>query len=240
MSMVKNKFTNCISGFTLAEVLITLVVVGVIAAMTIPTLINTYRKSVVESKLKKSFSVLSNAVKRATADYGDISVWEFDNLENFLNKYMLPYISNVKGQISAYHTWNKCKLELADGTFWEISNPSNFNIRQYDGLNHPYIMVKVDINGDAKPNNAGYDQFVFYILPYSAGIFNTGDHDIAHDVLQPGVYYDGYNISKNELLNNSLRKCSDSCNSSGNCRYYCVALIAQNGWKIPNDYPLNL
>ena len=43
------------SAFTLAEVLITLAIIGVVAAMTIPTLISSYREKVVETKLVKFY-----------------------------------------------------------------------------------------------------------------------------------------------------------------------------------------
>ena len=52
----KNKW-----AFTLAEVLITLGIIGVVAAMTLPTLIQKYQEKVTVNKLKKMYSVLSQA-----------------------------------------------------------------------------------------------------------------------------------------------------------------------------------
>ena len=46
-------------AFTLAEVLITIGIIGIVAALTLPTLIGNYRKSVVENKLKSTYSQLS-------------------------------------------------------------------------------------------------------------------------------------------------------------------------------------
>ena len=43
-------------AFTLAEVLITIGIIGIVAALTLPTLIGNYRKSVVENKLKSTYS----------------------------------------------------------------------------------------------------------------------------------------------------------------------------------------
>jgi len=51
------KYTK-INGFTLAEVLITLVIVGVVAALTIPTVINTYVESSTVAKVKKGINIL--------------------------------------------------------------------------------------------------------------------------------------------------------------------------------------
>lgn len=51
-------------AFTLAEVLITLGIIGVIAALTLPGLIQGYRKKVTETALKKAYSQLSQALER--------------------------------------------------------------------------------------------------------------------------------------------------------------------------------
>ena len=56
-------------GFTLAEVLITLGVIGVVAAMTLPTLINKTKGAQYRAKFKKSVSVLNQAVKLNQAKY---------------------------------------------------------------------------------------------------------------------------------------------------------------------------
>ena len=64
-------------GFTLAEVLITLAIIGVVAAMTIPTLIVNYQKREFASRLSQTFSILSNAVKMAQVEYGDVASWGY-------------------------------------------------------------------------------------------------------------------------------------------------------------------
>ncbi len=53
-------------GFTMAEVLITLGIIGVVAAMTLPTLINNNRNKALETGLKRSYSVLSQALDMCT------------------------------------------------------------------------------------------------------------------------------------------------------------------------------
>lgn len=49
-------------GFTLAEVLVTLGIIGVVAALTMPTLIDNHRKAVTETRLEKFYSLMSQAV----------------------------------------------------------------------------------------------------------------------------------------------------------------------------------
>ena len=50
-------------AFTLAEVLITLGVIGVVAALTLPTLIQNYEKHVITNRLKVNFNIMSNEKK---------------------------------------------------------------------------------------------------------------------------------------------------------------------------------
>lgn len=58
------------TGFTLAEVLITLGIIGVVAAMTIPTLIANTRSQQYRSKFKKTISTLSQAARMSQSLYG--------------------------------------------------------------------------------------------------------------------------------------------------------------------------
>ena len=71
-------------GFTLAEVLIALVIIGVIAAMTIPTLINKTNKQEYVSRLTKTYSTLSQGLNSiwqnngtAPGDYGFFNDHDF-------------------------------------------------------------------------------------------------------------------------------------------------------------------
>ena len=57
-------------AFTLAEVLITLGIIGIVAAMTIPTLISNYQKKQFITGLKVAYSTLTQGIQRAMADDG--------------------------------------------------------------------------------------------------------------------------------------------------------------------------
>lgn len=61
-------------AFTLAEVLITLGIIGVIAALTIPTLINKYNQHVFNTQFKKAYSTISNAHAAARNEWGTVPV----------------------------------------------------------------------------------------------------------------------------------------------------------------------
>ena len=66
-------------AFTLAEVLITLGIIGVVAAMTMPTLVGKYQEKVTISKLKKMNTVLNQAFQMAVKDHGTPDLWGYSS-----------------------------------------------------------------------------------------------------------------------------------------------------------------
>ncbi len=62
-------------AFTLAEVLITLGIIGIVAAMTLPTLVQKYKEKQRVTQLKKAYSILNQAFTMAVNDYGTPDNW---------------------------------------------------------------------------------------------------------------------------------------------------------------------
>ena len=75
----KNKKSK---GFTLAEVLITLGIIGVVAAITMPTLINNYREKATVNKVKKFYSMMSQAYLLSVKDNEHADPWNVGNGQN--------------------------------------------------------------------------------------------------------------------------------------------------------------
>lgn len=63
------------AAFTLAEVLITLVIIGIIAAITVPSLINKTNNQETVSKLEKAYSTLAQATNSIIAEEGPVKTW---------------------------------------------------------------------------------------------------------------------------------------------------------------------
>lgn len=59
-------------AFTLAEVLITLSIIGIVAAMTLPSLVNKVKYKELETALNKNYSILQQALQRAQIDTGEV------------------------------------------------------------------------------------------------------------------------------------------------------------------------
>ncbi len=104
-------FKNMKKAFTLAEVLITLVVVGVIATITIPTLQVNYTENEKRAKVKKTYSVLSQAMLRIKGTGADMSFDEIDGsqqaINDWYNTYMAPYLITQKVCYSTAGCWNE-------------------------------------------------------------------------------------------------------------------------------------
>ena len=86
------------AAFTLAEVLITLGIIGVVAAMTMPALISNYKYMVLENQLKAAYSDLNKAAKLFQM-HNDMSMSEYaaiNNSKNALKEFSKEFTSIIK------------------------------------------------------------------------------------------------------------------------------------------------
>ena len=74
-------------GFTLAEVLITLAIIGIVAALTIPSVISNYQQQEFKTGLKKAVSVLNEAIQMNITQEGE-TPYENDDLFSYLQRHM--------------------------------------------------------------------------------------------------------------------------------------------------------
>lgn len=204
--MIKNKKI----AFTLAEVLITLGVVGVVAAMTMSTLIKNYQKNIMLNKLKYTYSILAQAIKMAEVDNGPASEWSASQTlsSRFADTYILPYIKTQKTASS--------ECMMTQYPCYKLKDNINMNIWERNG----YVDFRVDLNGVKSPNVYGKDRFIIILS-------TTSLSDFSQNQKKGTLFFRGAGYSSTELKNNCLK--SD--------KVYCGAWIMENGWKIPDDYP---
>ena len=81
-------------AFTLAEALITLGIIGVVAAMTMPTLITKYQKHVAINRAKQVYSELSQVLQLARVKYGDMDSWEITSYDA-ATKYIVDFYKGL-------------------------------------------------------------------------------------------------------------------------------------------------
>lgn len=93
-------------AFTLAEVLITLGVIGVVSAITLPLLVSSYQKFVLKNQFKKSYSIISNALRNIEADLGYTPQCYYWDKSPYGPNHCVEY--NEKGECAKY--------EMSDGS----------------------------------------------------------------------------------------------------------------------------
>ena len=217
-------------AFTLAEVLITLGIIGVVAAMTLPTLIQKHNNQVVATRLHKFYSVINQAVTMAEVDYGNKEYWYEDLAgasidkdgkpvagtspqEKWFNKYLAPYM-----KISSTKLTNDGSLMiyLPDGSAFRLWNQASRDWFFYPGKPDKCMALARTI---------GVCGFVFSFVPNS-------DNSMWHYHYKKGVEPNKFRWDGNP---ESLYEGHPySCASNG---YRCTAFIQANGWTIPKNYP---
>ena len=167
-------------AFTLAEVLITLGIIGVVAALTIPTLVNNYRKKQFETGLKKEYSVLLQALDMYKQDNEtplkkedtDQSPGEFKNKIKPYLKILVDcgdfHSGGYKGQCVQKFTYKTYSGNTARETLFDdgqiILNDGSHLLFENPGYGS-YVYVSIDVNGYNKlPNKWGEDVFTFQLM----------------------------------------------------------------------------
>ena len=173
-------------GFTLAEVLITLGIIGVVAAITLPTLVANYQKQVWVNQLKKTYSTLNEGYKQMAASEGcttlrcadiseDLPITMFDftkakTKEKFVKTFKLEnvYVGGVPS--NSIYNYKIKYLSGDEDIFSEsfvINNESGLVGTTSSGeiisLANTWYgpLIVVDMNGLKSPNTVGRDIFIF-------------------------------------------------------------------------------
>ena len=247
-------------AFTLAEVLITLGVIGVVAALTLPMLIQNYQKHVTLNKLKVNFSILSNAVRMAESEYGEITTWEeilnaYNNTDYtdddkaaaksqagaIVKKYLFPHLSGAQFSETkslAQLGYKKTILYRNGQTFAGGTTVA------------PSLVLKngtvIFIGVDASPPDADGKRV---LLTMSLNIDIDGPNGaniVGKDVFIARIPYAKntrfmfnqpyviYRDTKKMEIQTTRTELLNRCNTYGD---YCGALIQMDGWQIKDDYP---
>lgn len=230
-----------IFAFTLAEILTTLTLIGVVAAFTIPSLIMSNEKQRTIAAIKTNYSAFQRAVELSEVDNGPTSVWNFNYTYGaFWDKYLAPYMHIVntttypnvypngtlspdgknKETLLALSRYNGFVVTLANGT--NVLFPGNDRTANYWGNNS--FAFGFDINGSKGPNKWGRDLFCATI--YSEGIVPWGQNNTVD-----GPFGE---LTRNNILNVSSQNYQCKKDKRG---MHCLALIILDGWKIADDYP---
>ncbi|MDD3013160.1 MAG: prepilin-type N-terminal cleavage/methylation domain-containing protein [Candidatus Gastranaerophilales bacterium] len=176
-------------GFTLAEVLITLLIIGVISSIVIPAIIQDSREAELKTAVKKAYVEISGVVRQMKLDnvtlndyIGNFGSFKLDFIKYFNvikdcgNVDCVPssaasdIYKSLAGDPATTSIGGEGQFVISNGMFINIQNSSSAELK---------IIIIVDVNGYIKgPNVYGKDTFMF---------------DLVNDVLlpmgAPGTYY---------------------------------------------------
>ena len=182
-----------VRAFTMAEVLITLGIIGIVAAMTLPALITRNQNKALEASLKKNYSVILQAFDMYLADKGERLKAEDVNIGctlMCLKKIIMPYFKILRDcgygaqlqkacipyagnelmdderNFKSYRTYSGeiiKNLALLDDGQFILPDGSLILINNTENIDNIYITV--DVNGYLKnPNRWGHDLFTFQLM----------------------------------------------------------------------------
>ena len=220
------------SAFTLAEVLITLGIIGIVAAMTLPAITANSRRKEYSSRIKKFYSTMQQAIMRSEVDNSESIYWEktdeikdeegtSDQIENakasekFFNSYIKPYIKylSVKKKTNSEEDKDinyELKITMADGTVMYWHNGSCIDMR-------------IDVNGNKQPNKSGYDQFTFVLCKEPTSKEACGGNK----------HFCTYFPMRIPTREQALAKCKSE-------PAYCSVVLQYDNWEFKDDYPFKI
>ena len=231
-------------AFTLAEVLITLGIIGVVASLTLPSVIHKYKTEVLKTQFKKSYSSLSQAVLLAREDIGVTNFKSYcvtyDD-RNYVNRSECSQA--ILKQLKT--TGNTCQYDrnkiytyskTQQGAYVDVGGVAYPRHGLPDGtcadvmINARIIGVSIDINGYKKgPNALGHDIFSFWVNDSGAlvPIKSTGykNDDQIKELYEECGTDDYRHNSCASGVSQAGRPCTKYSNQKGNglgCSWYAV------------------
>ncbi|MBR6098960.1 type II secretion system protein [bacterium] len=239
--------SRCFNGFTLAEVLITLGIIGVVAAMTLPTLIANFQRQIYLNQLKKNYAIVAQAMSLMRAEYDNIDPVQMPFVESYWGHKAVLNTNTFAEEFKKYAPvmWSK-----DNRGYYCFENTSDYNVKAMGGYS---------TSADPRDNGNSYS----FILNNGACItvyrngweWNDTEHapvsitidvngnnknpnqyglDIFRFVLKP----DGRLLPWGYWLTDMDSDWSNGCRTDGRgLGLGCSTKIINNSWTFPSNYP---
>ena len=166
-------------AFTLAEVLVTLGIIGVVSAMTVPSLMQNHQRKTYVTQLHKVYNELSQALVQYQNDNNAVNVKEAGltnqaALENFVEKYFKVVNDCGSDKTPCFASeYRKLSGEITavwmPKTHYTVASGASLGIGEVM-TGDTLFRVYVDINGQKGPNIFGRDIFIMFI--YKNGLLD--------------------------------------------------------------------
>ena len=177
------------SAFSLAETLLTLTIIGVIAAMTIPGLKEYSDEQQYIAAAKKSYTVAQSATMMAETKYGDLRWWPWSNTQEIKKRYKdVLNTMEISGDSYTYKSFggsgssgtinNTDWFQTTDGMIWKVA--------QADTGSSGVGAIYIDTNGTALPNVVGVDLMGYLVTNDGVYPMSTGEWSCTNYVMAYG------------------------------------------------------
>ena len=165
-------------GFTLAEILSVVIILGIIASITIPTTVKRGSERANKTKIRKALSVYNTAVEKMLIENNLPRSTE--GLNNFIGA-NCQNATRYFRMNSLETPGNNCRFRAADGLWWDITDITNTIVAFRNDAQHPDLnwvtagngenkafkfVTRFDNNGSARINDNG--------ISYTSGNFDIG------------------------------------------------------------------
>lgn len=224
-------------GFTLAEVLITLGIIGIVAAITLPVITQEYRQKILETGLARFYSTINQAFKASELENGEQRYWEFSNNScEFYKKYLNKYLKTIRYECGYYNkVGNQGYSKVNDERFVGIYLPSGDmavfsygRVFTYIAKAHQHYGAYTAImSGGPTDEKLRYGTELFVFEMRATGL---DDNKFIYD---SKIGVEPFNGLKRYTNQDIMNQCIDK-------RMSCAELIRRNGWKIPKNYPFQI
>ncbi len=240
------EYMKRVSAFTLAEVLITLGILGVVMALTLPTLMGEYRKKTIEARLKKFYSASNQAIQQSEIKNGPKEYWEVCNnifiaktisCEDWYNLYLKDYLKTIRVEHFKDENYENTAAYFENGSLMVIK--SGYDIYFYpfakDFDKEKFFKQNEDDSSSRPDSGTKFFAFSFQANVQNQNKYNTIYKNKGIEPYRTVYCIDGVcnTLTHEELLNHTRY----GCNKDSPFKSYCTALIQENNWEIPNDYP---
>lgn len=218
-------------GFTLAEVLITLGIIGVVAGMTTPTLMQNIQNNEFKTKMRKEYSILSGAYQLLSQENGGQFVYALSSLG--CSAYDNVCFRNVfKQKISSIR-----ECDRNDGSNLNVCSSSYLNVKYLNGNNSNSWYHDDSIASFVSKDGSSFSFYLWSLCTTTlgnAGFTNTcgcitvdvngmkGPNTWGRDMYLFFVYSDRIRPSSIDTLQ-SFAATADDCGTGTNYGYTCAS-----------------
>ncbi|GBF23285.1 fimbrial protein pilin [Candidatus Gastranaerophilus sp. (ex Termes propinquus)] len=246
-----------LGAFTLVEILITLSIVGIVAAATIPAVVTHLQMQEYVSKLKKAQNTLTDAISLGVMQHGPMDFWDWGavNTTTFFTTHLRPHFTMMQDCGTTNNACFATAYTRLNNTAYTSMSPNDANAYRFmsqDGISFSFhrrnghasgtcnaatgsnvcsggsaVIIHVDLNGPKPPNQLGRDLFLFAIYPEGP----TRDVALASGLRAAGAFAFDSGTALTTTTTNATFGCAPNITGTAAGAYCAAKVLADDAMK---------